>query len=91
MGVSLIADLMQCLKAFATDRTMNGPNEFTVIGSMAHESIEDRLHEIKIPVLHATGRYDEVAPSVTESIRSRIKGSELIVVSLTLTIYGRII
>ena len=63
---------------------MNGPNEFTVVGSMKDETLEDRLGEIKIPVLHVNGKYDEVNHWVTKRIQERIKGSEWYIVRLAL-------
>jgi len=39
--------------------TMNGPNEFHVVGTMKNWTIESRLHAITIPTLLISGRYDE--------------------------------
>jgi len=48
------------------------------------DTLEDRLHEIKIPVLHACGRFDEVNEWVTERIKSRIEGSEWYIVRVVI-------
>lgn len=51
--------------------TMNGPNEFHVIGSLKDWSVIDRLHSVQARTLVINGYYDEatdetVAPYVTE-------------------------
>lgn len=51
--------------------TMNGPNEFHVVGTMKHWSIVGRLSTIDVPTLLISGRYDEateacVAPFAAE-------------------------
>jgi proline iminopeptidase len=59
--------------------TMNGPNEFTIIGNLKDWDITARLPEIKVPTLVTVGRYDEVTPKVAETIHKGIKGSKLMV------------
>jgi len=39
--------------------TMNGPNEFYVIGTLKDWNIIDQLHKINVPTLLTNGRYDE--------------------------------
>ena len=56
--------------------TMNGPNEFTITGTIRDYDATARLGEIRIPTLITTGRYDEVTPRVAESIHHGIPGSE---------------
>ena len=56
---------------------MNGPNEFTIVGTIRDWSVTDRLGEIRLPTLITVGRYDEVTPAVAESIHRGIPGSEL--------------
>jgi proline iminopeptidase len=60
-------------------RVMNGPNEFTITGTIRDWDITDRLGEIHLPTLVTAGRYDEVTPVVAESIHRGIRGSELVV------------
>ena len=60
-------------------RVMNGPNEFTITGTIRAWDATDRLGEIRIPTLVTVGRYDEVTPVVAESIHRGIAGSELVV------------
>jgi len=58
--------------------TMNGPNEFTIIGTIKDWDVTDRLPTIHLPTLVTVGRYDEVTPRVAESIHRGIKGSKLV-------------
>jgi proline iminopeptidase len=58
--------------------TMNGPNEFTIVGTIRDYDVTARLGEIRVPTLVTTGRYDEVTPKVAESIHRGIPGSELV-------------
>lgn len=43
--------------------TMNGPNEFHVVGSLRDWSIIDRLHLIQAPTLVVAGQFDEATPA----------------------------
>lgn len=56
---------------------MNGPNEFTISGTIRDWDITDRISEIHIPTLVTVGEFDEVTPVVAEEIHSRISGSEI--------------
>lgn len=58
---------------------MNGPNEFTIIGTWKDWDIRARLHEIRVPTLVTVGRHDEVTPKVAETIHKGIQGSKLMV------------
>ncbi len=55
---------------------MNGPNEFTIIGSMKYWDVTDKLRNIRVPTLVTGGKYDEVSPKVAESIHCGINGSK---------------
>ena len=57
--------------------TMNGPNEFTIIGNTRYWDVTSRLRAIRIPTLVLGGRYDEVSPVVARQIHRNIRGSEL--------------
>ena len=59
--------------------TMNGPSEFHVIGSLRTWDITDRLHEIEVPTLLVSGRYDEATPLVVGRIHDRIPRSQWVV------------
>lgn len=58
-------------------RIMNGPNEFTITGTIKGYDITDKLPTIKIPTLITVGEFDEVTPIVAQEIHRRISGSIL--------------
>jgi len=55
--------------------TMNGPNEFTIVGNIRDIDFSDDLERISVPSLIIHGRFDEVTPAVGERIHRRIPGS----------------
>ena len=57
---------------------MNGPNEFTITGTIKDFDITDQLHKIRVPTLIITGKYDEVTPRIAEIMHSRIRNSRLV-------------
>jgi proline iminopeptidase len=57
--------------------TMNGPNEFTIIGNIRYWDVTDQLHTLRVPTLVLGGQYDEVSPKVAREIHKHIRGSEL--------------
>jgi proline iminopeptidase len=58
---------------------MNGPNEFTITGTIRDWDVTDRLKRIRVPTLITVGKYDEVTPKVALSIHRGIRGSRLAV------------
>ncbi len=54
---------------------MNGPNEFTITGTIRDWDISRRLGEIQLPTLVTGGRYDEVAPACARQIADGIPGA----------------
>lgn len=52
--------------------TMNGPNEFHVIGTLKDWTIIDRLDQIVAPTLLISGRYDEATPATVRPYADRI-------------------
>ncbi len=56
--------------------TMNGPNEFHVVGSLKGWDITTRLHEIETPTLLVSGRHDEATPAIVGEIHERIPGAQ---------------
>ncbi len=58
--------------------TMNGPNEFAIIGNIRYWDATSQLHKIRVPTLVTGGRYDEVSPKVARSIHRGIKRSKLV-------------
>lgn len=58
---------------------MNGPSEFTIIGTIKDIDFTDRLNEIRVPTLITCGKYDEVTPNIARSIQGHITNSRLLV------------
>jgi proline iminopeptidase len=58
-------------------RYMNGPNEFTITGTIRNYDLTPRLGEIRVPTLVTVGHYDEVTPKVAHAIRDGIPGAVL--------------
>jgi L-proline amide hydrolase len=73
-------EVVRAFDAMETDPTvygtMNGPTEFTVIGTIKDFDITDRLGEIEVPVLLVSGEHDEVRPSVVADMHERLRDSE---------------
>jgi L-proline amide hydrolase len=73
-------EVVRAFDAMETDPTvygtMNGPTEFTVIGTIKDFDITDRLPEIEVPVLLVSGEHDEVRPSVVAAMHDRLRDSE---------------
>jgi len=59
--------------------TMNGPNEFMVIGNLKDWDRTDRLGEITVPTLITVGRYDELTPACAETLHQGISNSQMVV------------
>ena len=57
-------------------RTMNGPTEFHVIGTLRSWEILTRLAGIQEPVLMTSGRYDEATPAQMAAIAARLPQAE---------------
>jgi L-proline amide hydrolase len=57
-------------------RTMNGPTEFHVVGTLRDWQILSRLDAVEGPVLLTSGRYDEATPMQMELIADRIPQAE---------------
>lgn len=55
--------------------TMNGPNEFHVIGTLGDWSIIDRLPAIKAPTLVVAGEFDEATPATWQPFVDGIPGA----------------
>lgn len=52
--------------------TMNGPNEFHVIGTLQSWSIEGRLDTINVPTLLISGRFDEATKACVQPFADEI-------------------
>ena len=59
--------------------TLYGPGQFQVTGRLQAWDITDCLHEIKVPTLLLSGRYDEATPAIVETIHRRIPSSEWVI------------
>jgi proline-specific peptidase len=59
--------------------TMNGPTEFDVIGSLRTWDRTGDLGLIDTPTLVTCGRYDEITPACSETIRDGIPGARAVV------------
>ncbi|MBF4577033.1 proline iminopeptidase-family hydrolase [Frondihabitans sp. VKM Ac-2883] len=55
--------------------TMNGPNEFHVIGTMRDWTVIDRLPLVTAPTLVVAGEYDEATPATWQPFVDGIAGS----------------
>jgi proline iminopeptidase len=58
---------------------MNGPNEFTITGTIKDIDLTPRLGAIRVPTLVTGGRYDEVTPNVARQIHDHVPGSRQVV------------
>ena len=58
-------------------QTMNGPNEFTIVGNTRYWDVSNKLGRIRVPTLILCGKYDEVSPTVARDMHRRIGGSKL--------------
>jgi proline-specific peptidase len=60
-------------------RTMNGPSEFHVTGTLKSWSVSHRLGEIRVPTLVVTGEYDEATPAINRTVSEGIPGAESVI------------
>jgi L-proline amide hydrolase len=72
---ALMASFTHMAEDSTVYHTMNGPSEFHCVGSLKEWDITDRLHEIDVPTLLISGRYDEATPHIVEQIDQRIPNS----------------
>ena len=59
--------------------TMNGPNEFFVVGTLRGWNVIPRLGEINAPTLVTSGRYDEATPLIAGTVQQGIPGAEWVI------------
>jgi L-proline amide hydrolase len=60
-------------------RTMNGPSEFHVTGTLKTWSVSHRLGDIRVPTLVVTGEYDEATPAINRTVSKGIPGAESVI------------
>ena len=69
-------EVTRTFEAMASDPTvygtMNGPNEFHVIGTLKDWTVIDRLDRVLAPTLLLSGRYDEATPATVQPFADRI-------------------
>ena len=58
--------------------TMNGPTEFTVVGSFKDYDGTPRLKELTLPVIWIAGQFDETTPAAARTFQSMTPGSEFV-------------
>jgi len=58
---------------------MNGPTEFDVIGRLATWDRTADVGAIDVPTLMTVGRYDEITPACSETLRDGISDSRMVV------------
>lgn len=59
--------------------TMNGPNEFMVIGNLKEWDRTEQLGEVTVPTLITVGRYDELTPGCADTLHNGIANSQMVV------------
>ena len=59
--------------------TMNGPNEFFVVGTLKNWDITSELHKIDTPTLILSGRHDEATPACVQPFKDNIKGATWVI------------
>jgi L-proline amide hydrolase len=59
--------------------TMNGPNEFFVIGTLKAWDIRPELPKITTPTLVISGRHDEATPACVEPFATLIHGAKWVI------------
>ena len=69
-------EVTRTFEAMASDptvyRTMNGPNEFHVIGTLKDWTVVERLDRVVAPTLLISGRHDEATPATVQPFADRI-------------------
>ncbi|MBY0397397.1 MAG: proline iminopeptidase-family hydrolase, partial [Thermoleophilia bacterium] len=60
-------------------RTMNGPTEFHVVGTLRNWEILSRLAVVDEPVLLTSGRHDEATPLQIAAIRERLPQADWVI------------
>ncbi len=73
-----VTDMLEMTERRGTYLKMNGPSEFTIVGTIKDIDFTDELSKITTPSLITFGRYDEVTPKIGEAIHERIKGSKVV-------------
>jgi L-proline amide hydrolase len=75
----VVATFEQVAKNPTVYHTMNGPNEFFVIGTLKNWDIRPELPKINVPTLVISGRHDEATPACVEPFAKLIPGAEWVI------------
>lgn len=70
------ADLESTFKYLGTQvyQKMNGPTEFTVVGSFKNYDGRPRLGELRLPVLWMAGEFDDTSPAAAKDFQKLVRG-----------------
>ncbi|MFE1802241.1 MULTISPECIES: proline iminopeptidase-family hydrolase [unclassified Streptomyces] len=68
----IMASYIEAVSDPTVYHTMNGPNEFHVIGSLRDWSVIDCLPDIEVPTLVLSGRHDEATPTTVRPFEELI-------------------
>ena len=60
-------------------RTMNGPTEFHVVGTLRDWDVSERLDAVEVPTLITSGRHDEATPAQMALVAERIPQAEWVI------------
>ncbi len=78
-------EVQRTFDALSADATvynvMNGPNEFTCVGTLRDWTVVDRLQHIQAPTLNISGEFDEATPVAVRPFAERIPNSTWTVIS----------
>ncbi len=75
----VVASFEQTAKDPTVYHTMNGPNEFFVVGTLKNWDITPELHKIEVPTLLLSGRHDEATPATVQPYKDHIKGATWVI------------
>lgn len=59
---------------------MQGPSEFTIVGTLKHYDATPFLKSVKVPVLYTVGEFDEASPAVVKRFANLTPGSKYVVI-----------
>lgn len=59
---------------------MQGPSEFTIVGTLKHYDATPFLKNIKVPVLYTVGEFDEANPQIVKRFASLTPGAKYVVI-----------
>ncbi len=75
----VVASFEQTAKDPTVYHTMNGPNEFFVVGTLKNWDITPELPKINVPTLIISGRHDEATPATVQPYKNLIPGATWVI------------